>query len=181
MTNAERILHSLDTRLNAPVELTLYGRAALHMGFANPPAEYALSQDVDAVLWQSQSMELSAATNFWEAIDEVNQELAESGLYVSHLFAEDQVILRPVWRAQRVPIAGPWKKLKLSRLSDLDLLLSKLMRDDPIDLADATFIVRAGRLTRAQIEDAIRHARVPAIPEIQDNFLVAQKKLLSRL
>lgn len=72
MTNAELLLQSLDERLNEPVELTLYERAALHLGFPNPPAEYALSRDVDAVLWIGQAEHLAENGNFWDAIEEVS-------------------------------------------------------------------------------------------------------------
>ena len=63
-SNAHRILTALGARLNADVELTLYGRAALHLGFPNPPAEFALSSDVDAVLWIGQAQALADQTNF---------------------------------------------------------------------------------------------------------------------
>ena len=81
MTNAERILAELDQRLEASVDLTLYGRAALSLGFESPPAEFAQSMDVDAVLALGQA------------------------------------------------------------------LLSKLMRDDPHDRADALFIARRAGIT----------------------------------
>jgi len=181
MTNAERILSALDRRLNANVELTLYGRAALLLGFTEPPAEYALSQDVDAVLWLGQAEELARQSNFWEAVEAVNDELAPCGLYISHFFAEDQVILRPVWLAERQRIAGNWRRLALYRLGDLDLLLSKLMRDDPIDRQDAQFLVAQGHLSRAAIEEAIHGARVPDVAEIREQFSVASRRLLGLL
>jgi len=47
MDNAELILKTLDQHLDHPVRLILYGRAALQLGFANPPAEVSFSKDVD--------------------------------------------------------------------------------------------------------------------------------------
>jgi len=105
-TNAVRILSALDAKLLNHVELTLYGRAALTLGFGSMPEDYALSQDVDAVLWVGQAEELARTTNFWEAIEEVNAELAPEDLFVSHFFEENQVILRPQWRRARVRIGG---------------------------------------------------------------------------
>lgn len=102
MTNAQRILALLDARLTSKVELTLYGRAALHLGFPNAPKEHALSRDVDAVLWLGQAEELGEKTNFWDAIEHVNQELADQELYISHFFTESQVILLPGWYSNRV-------------------------------------------------------------------------------
>ena len=67
MSNARRILDGLDARLEQDVELTLYGRAALHLGFDNAPEEFAWSKDVDAVLWLGQAEELAERTGFWDA------------------------------------------------------------------------------------------------------------------
>lgn len=181
MNNAERILGCLDHHLNRRVELTLYGRAALTLGFAHTPEDYALSQDVDAVFWLGQAEALNESTNFWEAVDLTNTELAEDDLYVSHFFTEDQVVLRAEWKDQRVRLPGAWRHLELFRLGNIDLLLSKLMRDDPIDRSDALFIVRESGLHRNTIEAAIRRARVPACTEIREQFAIASKRLLESL
>ena len=127
MTNAEMLLKALDDRLDGPVELTLYGRAALHLGFQNPPPDVALSRDVDAVLWIGQAEALVKDTNFWPAIEEVNALFADQELYISHFFEESQVILTPDWREKRLRISGPWTHLDLYRLGNEDLFLSKLM------------------------------------------------------
>jgi hypothetical protein len=177
VTNAERILHALDSRLNGPVELTLYGRAAFALGFPDAPDDYAWSKDVDAVLWLGQAELLDPPCNFWEALDVVNQELTEEGLYMTHLFDEDQVILRENWRDCHLPVPGSWAHLRLFRLHDLDLLLSKCMRYDPIDLDDARFVIRAGGLDREAIEGAIAAAKLPAIPEIHEQFALCTKAL----
>lgn len=181
MTNAERILSRLDEKLTSRVDITLYGRAAIHLGFPNAPRDHALSRDVDAVLWLGQAEELNEKTNFWQAIESVNEELADRNLYISHFFTETQVILRPGWRSQRVPIVQRWQHLDLHRLSDVDLLLSKLMRDDPLDRADAVFIVKACGLRRSVIAEAISEARVPDVPEIREQFEVARQRLLDAL
>ena len=177
MKHALRILDALDRRLDATVELTLYGRAALFLGFPDPPEEYAWSRDVDAVLWSGQAEALNRETNFWEAVEEVNRLLAGEELYISHFFEEDQVILGPTWREERIRILGPWKRIDLYRLGDLDLLLSKLMRDDPVDQSDARFIISRSGLTRQDIDQAIRSARVPDIPEIREQFEQASRRL----
>ena len=170
MTNAERLLAAVDERLNASVELTLYGRAALHLGFPNPPPDYALSRDVDAVLWIGQAEELIERTNFWEVIEQVNVMFADQELYISHFFEESQVILTTDWRSKRIQIKGPWKNLNIFRLGNEDLFLSKLMRDDPIDRKDAQFIIEFGPLLPEQIRLAIRSARIPPVPEIAEQF-----------
>jgi hypothetical protein len=176
--NAWRILSTLDSHLDSPAELTLYGRAAIHLGFPEAPEETAYSRDVDAVLWLGQAEELAGRTNFWEALETTNELLAADGLYISHLFVEDQVILRPCWREVRVAIPAPFAKLHLYRLSDLDLLLSKLMRDDAQDLRDALHIAAAAGLSDEQIQEACGAARVPAIPEIAEQFDLCRAKFL---
>ncbi|MFW6152547.1 MAG: hypothetical protein ACOC6C_06180 [Verrucomicrobiota bacterium] len=181
MTNAEKILTALDEELTSRIDLTLYGRAALHLGFPQSPKEHELSRDVDAVFWMGQAEELNENTNFWTAVEEINKQLADHELYISHFFTEDQVILRPSWRCERVRLPGEWKSLDLYRLADIDLLLSKLMRDDPLDRWDALFIVSAANLTIFEIEDAIANARVPDSAEVKEEFELASRKLLDEL
>lgn len=181
VSHAERILSLLDNKLEQDVELTLFGRAALHLGFVSPPEDFALSKDVDAVLWLGQAEELALRTNFWEATTAINDELADEGLYISHFFTEDQVILLPNWRKNRTPIRGPWRRLALYRLSNADLLLSKLMRDDPIDQADATFICSRAGFSREDVQELVARARIPTTPEIQEQFVICSKKLIASL
>lgn len=181
MSHAERILTCLDRHLTTPAELTLYGRAALSLGFDETPEDYALSLDVDAVLWLGQAEELNASTNFWEAVDRTNSELAADGLYVSHFFTEDQVVLLAEWRANRVRLSGSYAHLTLYRLGDLDLLLSKLMRDDPIDHTDALFIVRRAGLEPGRIRSAVEEAVMPESEEVREQFALASARLLHAL
>lgn len=181
MSTALTILGTLDAALTGSVDLTLYGRAALQLGFDQPPAEFALTRDVDAVLWSGQAEQLLAETDFWNAVEIANAALADQELYISHFFTEDQVVLRPDWKMHRVSIDGPWHRLQIFRLGDRDLLLSKLMRDDPIDQADARFIVQAAGLTIRDIEEAIGAARVPTVAEVQEQFAAAGARLLAGL
>ncbi len=181
MTHPQRILATLDSALTSRVELTLYGRAALFLGYEDAPAQYALSLDVDAVMWIGQAEELSETTDFWEAVDKTNAELAGDGLYVSHFFTEDQVALRPTWREHRVALVGDWLHLDLFRLGDLDLLLSKLMRNDPLDFSDAQFIIERAGLTEENVRKAIADVRLPESVEVRDEFRDASAQLLSSL
>jgi len=181
MNHAQVILSTLDAKLNGPVELTLYGRAALQLGFSDAPAECAVSHDVDAVFWTGQAEALAQTSNFWEAVEAVNAELADQELYISHFFQEDQVVLTPEWRAQRCPITGGWQNLKLYRLGNGDLLLSKLMRDDPIDHGDARFIVSRAGFSAQDVRRLLERARIPDIPEIAEHVERASQRLLDVL
>ncbi len=180
MTNAERILARLDELLEQPVDITIYGRAALSMGFEVSKEEYALSLDVDAVLWMGQAEELEENGNFWNALDQVNKEFQTSGLYMSHLFEERQVFLQPDWRANRIAIRNDFRKLALFRLSDGDLLLSKMMRYDPVDLDDLTFIIDASGLKPAQVSAVIHRGRLPESEEVHEQMALCHAWLISQ-
>ncbi len=168
MSNAERLLSRLDELLDATVDLTLYGRAALLLGYPDPKREYALSLDVDAVLWIGQAEELERGSNFWTALEQINDEFEADGLYMTHLFDEDQVVLRPTWMDERVRIARPFRRLILHRLADADLLLSKMMRYDPTDLDDLAFVVGRSRLGPDDVAGLVAQARLPDSEEIRD-------------
>lgn len=177
MTNAERILAELDKRLDTRVELTLYGRAAFLLGFDDPPEQFSQSMDVDAVLWLGQAQELLDGSNFWEALEATNQALESEGFYMSHLFEENQVILSSGWRGKRVVVSGIWAHLSLFRLSDEDLLLSKLMRNDPQDRADGMFIVKRRNWSRSELVEIVKLAVIPDVPELQEEFAMATDAL----
>jgi hypothetical protein len=180
MTNAERILSRLDELLDADVDLTLYGRAALLLGYAHPKREYALSLDVDAVLWIGQAETLEANSNFWDALEQVNEEFEDDGLYMTHLFDEDQVILRPDWREQRVRIVRPFRRLTLYRLADADLLLSKMMRYDPTDLDDLVFVIEQSEFGPAEVAGIVEKARLPDTEEIHEQFSLCRDWLVNQ-
>ncbi len=55
------------------------------------------------------------------------------------------------------------------------------MRDDPQDLQDALFIVRAAGLTQRDIEQAVRDARLLPVPEVAEQFHAATERLYRRL
>ncbi len=135
MNNPLLILQTLDRHLDHPVELTLYGRAALALGFPAHEPWHEATQDVDAIIPLAQLDELRADEQFWNARDATNAELAERGLYLTHLFTEADVFLLPDWLERRVPLAVAFTHLKLLRPATIDLVLTKMMRGaDPEDL-----------------------------------------------
>lgn len=180
MSNSLRLLKRLDELLDSSVELTLYGRAALELGFSNPKPEYSRSLDVDIVLWIGQAEELERTGNFWDALELLNKEFDADGLYISHLFEENQVILSRDWRKRRVEIPLSYSRLKLLRLSDIDLFLSKLMRYDPTDLEDILFIIEAAHLSPGDISLELNNAQIPDLPEIREQFDLCRNWLKSR-
>ena len=181
MLNAERILTTLDGQLDHAVSLVLYGRAAIALGFANPPPETAASLDVDVIMRGSQMALIDEDTQFWQAHRATNEALRDPGLYMTHLFMEDQVFLRRSWEQHLVPIARPpMRWLQLSRPATVDLVLTKMMRgDDAQDMADVAFLIAHDRLTRADLEAAFAEAVLPDIPELHDAFVRARPHILA--
>ena len=172
MNNPERILATLDRHLTHPVTLVVYGRAAIALGFperVGPGLKATL--DVDVIIPASEVAALDENAAFWGALDACNQELAPDGLYITHLFVEDQVILRPDWRAHCQPIHLPGlRHLHLVRPDIPDLVLTKMMRVDPQDRDDALLLAQQVNASPADWRTWFDRARVPAIPEIRDAF-----------
>ena len=179
MNNPLRILQTLDRHLTTPAEMTLFGRAALALGYFGSPAAFAATHDVDAILPLSWVAAEDDNLDFWQAQQRTNAELEPEGLYLTHLFRELEVILTPDWSKGRVRIAHQFQRLTLFRPATLDLILTKMARGDENDLADIRFLLRQEPLTPDALLRAFSHARVPAVPEIQDLFRATQPKVLA--
>src|SRR5204863_8425383 len=82
------------------------------------------------------------------------------------------------WRKDRCVISGEWTCLRLYRLGNADLFLSKLMRDDPIDQAAAAFIVNRAGWNAEEIAQIVQSARVPQAEEIQEQFVKCASRFL---
>jgi hypothetical protein len=179
VNNPLLILLTLDRHLDHPVELTLYGRAALALGFASHDARHETTQDVDAIIPLGQLDALRADEQFWAARDATNAELAERGLYLTHLFTEADVFLLPDWMKRRVRISDSFTHLKLLRPATIDLILTKMMRGaDREDLADVEFLLKQDSISDAALQDAFDLARLPELQELHDAFRAAQPKVL---
>jgi len=178
---SELLLASLDQLLEQPVDLVVFGRTALYYAFEAMRDEYARTIDVDIILSSGQAEQLLSSGNFWDALDALNQKYAAEGYYISHLFDESQLILRRDWMNHRLGIPGPWKKLALFRPANQDLLLTKLMRYDPVDLQDAKTICVYSGWSEAEIGAILDSARVPEIPELREQFDLCKHALLKML
>lgn len=172
MINAERILHTLDRHLDHAVRLVIYGRAAIALGFNDPPDAVKHSLDVDGIVSISQAPVLRADSNFWDAQEAANAELDKDGLYITHLFEASQIILRRDWESHLVAVTRPpLRWLELTRPATLDLILTKMMRGNDVqDMADIEFMIRHDRLTLRQIEEAFDQAVIPELRELRDAF-----------
>jgi hypothetical protein len=180
VNNPFLILQTLDRHLDHPVELTLYGRAALALGYPSHEPRHETTQDVDAIIPLAQLDELRADDQFWAARDTTNVELAERGLYLTHLFTEADVFLLPDWLNRRRPIPASFAHLKLFRPATLDLILTKMMRGaDPEDLSDIEFLLKHEPVTEADLRAAFERVRLPDFQELHDAFHAAQPKVLA--
>lgn len=170
--NPTEVLLTLDRELDHEVSLVLYGRAALYLGFPNAPAEFGTTQDVDGIIRLSQLSALIEDDGFWEAQERANRILESRGLYITHLFSEDQVFLRPEWEQHLVPVPQPETRwLRLFRPHAVDLILTKMMRgNDPQDMEDVAFLVRKSGVTLAEMEVAFQQVRIPDLWELRDAF-----------
>jgi hypothetical protein len=178
MNNPLHILQTLDRHLTAAAELTLFGRAALCLGYPDSPEKFQHTRDVDGIL----SLEWLAApdenVDFWLAQQAANLELHPQGLYFTHLFREVEVIVQPDWTVRRVRLDLPLSRLAVYRPATVDLVLTKMARGDDKDLDDIHFLLSREPLALEQLQIAFSHARVPDVAEIRALFHGAQPKVL---
>jgi hypothetical protein len=179
ISNPERLILALDEGLDHEVRLVLYGRASIALGFNDPPPETADTLDVDVIIQLSQLDELVDDEQFWDSRDAVNVRFKDEGLYITHLFQEDQVFLREGWEREIVPVLRPDTRfLRLFRPATIDLILTKMMRgNDRQDMDDVTFLVRQGGVTMAELEAAFACVRIPDVLELHEAFERAEPEV----
>ena len=182
MNHPETILRTLDRHLIHPVRLILYGRAALALGFPSPTPEFEATLDVDAILPLIEMESIESDDQFWTALESTNRELEPQGLYITHLFGEDQVILSRGWldRLVSIEVTG-LLNLSLFRPSTEDLILTKMMRIDPQDRADLQFLLAQGAPGLESILVTPESTQLPDILEIISAFEANKEWLLEVL
>lgn len=179
MNNPLEILCAFNANLRKQTDLTLYGRSALALGFPSPKPEHKITCDVDVILPLEQLELLKEDESFWLAQELSNRQLRPQGLYITHLFSETDIIIQPDWLSRRMHISGPFDKLRLFRPSTVDLILTKMMRDDRQDLDDIRFLLQQERLTKGDLMLAFQRARVPELREFDQIFKGLQPKVLA--
>ena len=181
--NPSHILSLLDAKLDHTVEFTLIGKAALWLGFDNPPANFGSTLDVDGLVPAAQSEAFDADMGFWDALNAANEELAGHGLYLTHIFEEAQIILTPDWFQNRVRVLRPaLKHLMIYRPSAVDLVLTKMMRGgDPQDLQEIAWLARHESISQEVMQNAMARAVVPSDPEVREHFDRAKPLVLAQM
>jgi hypothetical protein len=178
VSNPLRILQTFDRHLAGSAEMTLFGRAALALGFLGAPTGFHNTRDVDAILsfeWLSSEDE---NIDFWLAQQSTNAELSKDGLYLTHLFRESEVIIQPDWGARRVRLPLQLARLTTYRPATVDLVLTKMARGDEQDLEDIRFLLGQELISPRELQAAFARARVPDVTEIRQLFVAAQPKVL---
>jgi hypothetical protein len=132
---------------------------------------------VDAILPLAWLAAEEANLDFWQAQQKTNVELEPSGLYITHLFRELEIILTPDWLTRRVRVPLKLEKLTIFRPATLDLILTKLARADENDLADIQFLLQQEAFSADKLRLAFTSARVPDVPEIRELFRAVQTQV----
>jgi hypothetical protein len=171
INNPQRILQTLDSYLEKETRIVLFGRAALALGFGNLGTQFGKTLDVDAILPSVEMSKIESDIQFWNAIELTNKSLAPTGLYISHLFTDRQVALTSSWLSKIVAIpSGSYKFLQLFRPSSLDLILTKMMRNDREDLEDIRFILGHDKIGQSQLDLAFSSTGTLEVQELQKIF-----------
>lgn len=156
---AELILETLDRHLQGPGTIRLLGGAALTVGYGLARA----TEDVDLLQDDAEVQALIAGADFGTALAAANAELEPQGLYLTHIWGPEQLILADGWKARCRPIALPsLRKLRLEALGPADLIISKLARADDGDLRDMEYLLST-HASVAEVESLLPTLRVPAI------------------
>jgi len=160
MNNPLEILRTLDRHLATSAELTVFGRSALALGYADSPADFGATHDVDGIIPLTTE---EPNEDFWLAQQATNVELKHHGLYLTHLFSELDIILQPDWQQRRVPLDLLLSKLRVFRPATVDLVLTKMARGEAQDLEDIQFLLSQEQLSPDKLRAAFARARVPGV------------------
>lgn len=170
-SNPLLILRTLDRHLHQEVALYVYGRSALALGYPSAPEALHATMDVDAILPTRDLVVLESNDDFWKAQELTNQELGHSGLYITHLFEETQVILARGWLERVVKLTiDDLRYLQIYRPATEDLILTKMMRVDPQDRDDILFLVQQQDFNPKRLSQLLEDAVIPDIHELRDAF-----------
>jgi hypothetical protein len=175
---AQLILETLDRHLRGPGVVRLLGGAALTLAYGLDRS----TEDVDLLQDDAEVKALIESAEFGEALEATNAELEPRGLYLTHIWGPEQLILAIEWRSRCRPLTLPsLKRLRLEVLSPADLIISKLARADDGDLRDMEFLL-AKHTTVAEVESLLPTVVVPQVfAESWPRAKSALAQLLDRL
>ncbi len=140
------------------------------------------TEDVDLLQDDVEVQALIDSADFGVALEAANDELEPRGLYLTHIWRPEQLILANGWRARCRAIALPsLKKLSLEALGPADLIVSKLARADDGDLRDMEYLLTT-HVSVAELERLLPTVQVPSVfSESWPRAQAALSGLLARL
>jgi hypothetical protein len=169
-SNTLRILATLDKYLSSEIDLVVYGKSALHLLFEGD-SRISLTNDVDLIVPELQVQVFDKRIDFWDALEKTNQDLEKPSLYLTHIFDEKQIILHPNWYSNKVKIrTDKLNYLNIFVPSPLDLILTKMMRVDPLDRSDIVFIFENAEIKSKELRAYCIEAVCPDQEEIRYAF-----------
>ena len=169
-SNTQRILSTLDKYLSNEIDLVVYGKSAIHLLFEGD-RRISLTNDVDLIVPEVQVHLFDKRIDFWDALEKTNQDLEKSSLYLTHIFDEKQIILQPNWYSNKVKIqTDELNYLNIFVPSPLDLIITKMMRVDPLDRSDIVFIFENAEIKPQDLRRYCIEAVCPDQAGIRDAF-----------
>lgn len=158
-SEAELILQTLDRHLRGPGTIRLLGGAALTLGYGLQRS----TEDVDLLQDDAEVQALIDTADFGTALEAANAELEPRGLYLTHIWGPEQLILSEGWRDRCRPVSLPsLSRLRLEVLGPADLIISKLARADDGDLRDMEYLLTT-HTTVSEVERLLSSLLVPPI------------------
>ncbi len=163
MRNSEFILGTLDKCLDRPLEVTLHllGGAALDLVYGIE----RFSEDVDCICTMSEARTIDS-DEFQNALAKANEALEPRGLYLTHIFDEDELVHLPDWTSRLTPPpsgAPTFGHFDYDAVSAEDIILSKFTRFDEKDRLDIEDLMQVRALTRETIDALIPSVAVPGV------------------
>ncbi len=175
---AQLILETLDRHLHGPGTIRLLGGAALTLAYGLDRT----TEDVDLLQDDAEMTALIEAAEFGEALQATNLELEPRGLYLTHIWGPEQLILSAGWRSRCRSVTLPTlKRLRVEALGPADLLISKLARADDGDLRDMEYLLST-HTTVVEVDLLVPSIVVPDVfSESWPRARAALSQLLTRL
>jgi hypothetical protein len=154
---------TLDRHLTAETHLVVFGSAALLL---DPTFSERLvgkiTNDVDLIIPSENMLAVESDKQFWAAQEKTNRELEPDGLYLTHIFPEEEIVLAPEWKTRTKVLTHPTlRHLRLMRPDTCDLIVSKMGRGDAKDIEDVKTMLQLEFTPSFAIEGAANVAHVP--------------------
>jgi hypothetical protein len=170
ISNPFKILKTLDSHLEEPIDLVVYGKSAICLLFPEDE-KIGVTNDLDLIIPETKISVFDKRLDFWDAVEKTNKELEHLGLYLSHIFDEHQIILHPDWFNSKIEIESIlFNNLSVFTPNPLDLIITKMMRVDPQDRNDIRFIFEKACIQEKDLLQRIEGAICPDVAEIKDAF-----------